>query len=133
MATPAHEGMTHGARRAVIVLFVIMFVIGGANLLFTTGQVHHLAGVVAKQDAQARTQATTIALLRRQQLAACGFAALLGGLPLADSPRPGRTGVVLVGDSRDWWRKNGCPGALAPGAGFEKWAAYYRLPADLRR
>lgn len=34
-----HEGMTHGARRAVIVLFVINFLLAGACLWFTTYQV----------------------------------------------------------------------------------------------
>lgn len=35
------EGMTHGARRAVIVLFVINFLVAGACLWFTTYQVSH--------------------------------------------------------------------------------------------
>lgn len=106
---PEHEGMTHGARRAVIVLFVITFAVGAANLLFTVAQVDKLGS---------------------QQRAACAFAADLGSAPLPDKPKPGKLGVSLVTDSRAQWRGLHCPGTLPVPPGLAKWAAYYHLPGN---
>lgn len=99
--------MTRGARRAVIVLFVITFALAAGNWAFTWTQVRVLHG---------------------QQQSACAFARDLGSAPLPASPRPSKLGVSIVADSRAWWRRNDCTGSLPPSPGLDRWIAYYRLP-----
>jgi hypothetical protein len=104
--------MTPGARRAVVVLFALMLMIGGADLFFTASEVGKLRAAV---------------------LASCAFAADLAGAPIVTSPpvRPSKLGVTIVADSRAQWRNLGCPGHLAPPApSFVKWARFYHLPAS---
>lgn len=102
------EQMTHGARRAVAVLSVLMLAVAVANLFFTSSEVGKLRAAV---------------------LASCAFAADLGSAPLPATGKVAKLGVSIVADSRAQWRKLGCPGHLAPpGPGFVRWARYYRLP-----
>lgn len=132
MAERHKEEMTRGARRAVIILFVITFALAAGNLIFSSGQVNHLAGVVHKQDAQARVQAATVAQLREQLLAACGSAGDLGSIPIPQKPKPSRLAISLVTNNRLQWRALHCPGSLPTAAslGLARWAAYYHLPAS---
>lgn len=103
--------MTHGAARAVVVMSVLMLVIGGANLFFTTSEVSHLRAAV---------------------LASCAFAADVGTAPVAANPatgKPSRLGISIVADSRKQWHQLGCPGQLPPPPpSFVWWARYYHLP-----
>ena len=129
--------MSPGARVSIVVLFALTLAIGGANLLFTTSQVGHVATVVHKQDVQARAQAATIAQLRaqqaqlsKQQQAACAVAADVGSAPLPASPKPSKLGVSLVVDFRHQWRTLHCPGSLPVPPGLARWAAYYHLPGN---
>ena len=99
-----------GSRRAVTMLVALFVLLEGANLFFTSSQVSTLRAAV---------------------LASCAFAADLGSAPVAPSPavKPSKLGVTIVADSRQQWRKLGCPGQLAPPApSFAKWARYYHLP-----
>ena len=105
--------MTYGARRAIVVLFLLMMVLAAANLLFTVRQ---------------------ISGLRMQLNAECAFDSDLGTAPILVVPpatKAGLLGVKIVSDARQAWRGRGCPGTLAPpGTGFVKWARYYHLPAS---
>ncbi len=102
------EHMTHGARRAVAVLAVLMLTLGAGDLFFTASEVKSLRAAV---------------------LASCAFAADLGGAPFPAAPRPSKLGVTIVADSRAQWRHLGCPGKLAPPApSFVTWARFYHLP-----
>ncbi len=107
----ARNGMTAGARQAVVFLFVLAFVIGAANLLWTSRQTGSLRSAV---------------------MASCKFDADLGAAPVAVSPATGKAsllGVTIVSDARVAWRGLGCPGPLAPPApSFIRWARYYHLP-----
>jgi len=102
--------MTHGARRAVVILFALMVLLAAADLFFT---------------------ASEAAKLRAGVLASCAFAADLGGAPFPATGKVSKLGVSIVADSRAQWRHLGCPGHLAPPApSFVKWATYYHLPAN---
>lgn len=94
---------------SVVVLFVLMVVIGVANLLFTTSQVDTLF---------------------RTQQAACSVAADVGSAPLPASPKPARLGVSIVTDFRAQWRALHCPGSLPVPPGLARWAAVYHLPGN---
>jgi hypothetical protein len=122
--------VSKAVKRAIIVLFVLAVTAGVAALAGVGTQVGHLAGVVSRQDQQARVQAATITQLRTQQLAGCAFAADLGSVPIPDKPRPSRLGVLLVTDSRAQWRGAHCPGKLPVPPGLAKWARYYHLPVS---
>ena len=126
MASEAHA--TADRRRLLLNLMVIV----GAALLAGVGSllasVAYASSATHRLDAQARVQAATIAQLRAQQLAGCAFAADIGSVPLAASPRPSRLGVLLVTDSRAQWRGAHCPGTLPVPPGLAHWAAYYHLP-----
>ena len=110
---PPREGMTGGARRAIVVLFLLTCLLAGLNLLFTVRQ------VAAVQDAL---------------IASCEFDSDLGTAPITVVPpakKAGLLGVKIVSDARVAWRGLGCPGKLAPpGKGFVHWAHYYGLPVD---
>ena len=108
-----------GRRRLLnlIILAVAMLATGVASVVAS----------VAYASASARRQDVTIAQLRVQQLAACGFARDLGSVPLPDKPRPSRLGVSLVTDDRAQWRALHCPGTLPVPPGLAKWAAVYHL------
>ena len=112
MSEPA-TAMTRGARRAIVVLFGLVVLLAGANLLFTVRQ------VAAVHDAL---------------VASCKFDSDLGTAPIAVVPpakKAGLLGVKIVSDARVAWRGLGCPGKLAPpGEGFVKWARYYHLPVS---
>lgn len=134
-----HDGMSRGARRAVIVLFVITFALAAGNLIFSSGQVNHLAGVVHEQDAQARAQDATIARLnaaiaqqRRQQLTSCNAAADLGTAILPGKPGPSRFAVKIVTDNRAQWYGLGCgpAGSLPVPPGLAAAAARYGIPVN---
>lgn len=102
--------MTHGAARAVVMLFALVMAVGGANLFFTASEVSHLRGAIS---------------------ASCAFAADVGSAPIASAAKvkPSRLGVSIVADSRMQWRRLGCPGQLAPPQpSFIRWARYYHLP-----
>lgn len=107
------DGMTHGARRPVVVLFSLMVALAAGNLLFTAQQVGGL---------------------RTQQIASCAFDSDLGTAPVIVVPpatRAGLLGVKIISDARVAWHGLGCPGNLAaPGPGFVKWARYYHLPVS---
>jgi len=107
----AGQGMTRGARRAVIFLFALAVALAGMNLLFTSVTVNHLRSAV---------------------LAQCQFNADLGAAPVTVSPSTGRAsrlGVLIISDSRTAWHGLGCPGRLPPPApSFAKWAKTYHLP-----
>lgn len=99
--------ITPGARRAVAVLAVLMLMTGAASIFFTASQVSALRAAV---------------------LASCAFAADLGSAPFP-AGKVSKLGVSIVADSREQWRRLGCPGHLAPpGPGFIKWARFYHLP-----
>jgi hypothetical protein len=107
------EGITVGALRAVIFLFMFASLVGVFNLWWTSRQVgaqHH--SVIAQ----------------------CKFDYDLSGLPVTLNPatgKPSLLGVQIVSDSRVAWRGLGCPGRLAPPApSFARWARYYHLPAS---
>ena len=105
-----------GLPRAVLLGFVylsvLMLLLAGANLLFTSRQ-------VSAADARARAQ--------------CGFDADIAGVPVTVSPATAKASLLsvkLVSDARVAWRQAGCTGLLAaPSPSFRQWAAYYRLPA----
>ena len=82
--------------------------------------------------AQARTQAATIAQLRRQQLAACNATADLGTVPLPAKPPPSRFAVRIVTDNRAQWYGLGCglPGSLPVPPGLAAAAARYGIPVN---
>lgn len=98
------------SRYGFTVLAVVVFLLAGANLLFTAREVNQL---------------------RLAVLSSCTFAADLGSVPLTVNPKTGEAselGVKIVADSRTEWRGLGCPGQLAPPApSFVKWARYYHL------
>lgn len=117
--------MTRGARNAFLALAVALLLVMAASPVFT---VVYANSTAARQDAQARAQAATIAQLQTQLQAACGFARDLGSVPLPGKPRPSRLGVSLLADSRAQWRALRCPGELPPPSpGLAHWAAYYHL------
>lgn len=105
-------GMTRGARPGFVYLSVLMLLLAGANLLWTSLQ----TGAASK-----KTQAQ------------CRFDADLGGAPVAAVPKTGKPSllaVTIISDARTAWHQTGCPGLLpAPSPSFRHWAAYYRLPA----
>ena len=103
--------MSRGARRAVVVLFLLTAALAGGNLLFTAQQVSSV---------------------RMQQIAACAFDSDLGTAPVVVVPpatKAGILGVKIISDARVAWHGLGCPGELpAPGPGFVRWATFYHLP-----
>lgn len=105
-------GMSRGARLGFVYLSVLMLLLAGANLLWTSLQTG---------AANAKTQAQ------------CRFDADLGSAPVAVDPKTGKPSllaVTVVSDARTAWHQTGCPGQLdAPSPSFRRWAAYYRLPA----
>jgi hypothetical protein len=131
--------MTPGARRAsvrlavaLVVLFVFTLAVGGANLLFTSGQVRQIRANSASIRAAVAALEATNAKLGQQVRADCRFDAHLAALPLTVSPvtgKPALLSVQIISDVRLAWREHDCPGHLPPpSASFAKWAAYYRLP-----
>ena len=108
--TASLPGISRGARRAVVMLFVLTLAVGAASLFFTASEVGKLRAAV---------------------LSECAFAADVGSAPVAVAPggKASELGVSIVADSRAQWRKLGCPGHLAPPQpSFSRWARYYRLP-----
>jgi hypothetical protein len=107
----SENGMTAGARRAVVFLFVLAFVIGGINL-----------GVTFRQTGALRSALT----------ASCKFDSDLGAAPVAVNPSTGKAsvlGVTIISDARVAWRGLGCTGELGrPAPSFVRWARYYHLP-----
>lgn len=107
----AGEGMTHGARRAVLALFAAMAVLGAAALGLGARTADHLTRQVQSQ---------------------CRFDGDLAGLPLSVNPATRKAsiiGVKIVSDSRVAWHQAGCPGRLAPPSpSFTRWARFYHLP-----
>jgi len=112
--------ITEGARRAsrrlawsLVVLFAVTAVIGAANLIYTTQQVHRV---------------------RHAERSACGFYAHLADLPISVNPVTRKAtllAVQIVSDARVSWRGLGCPGTLPPPApSFVKWAAFFKLPVS---
>lgn len=105
------QGMSSGALRAAIFLFIFAVLVGAANLLFTSSEVNHL---------------------RHAVLTECKFDADLGSAPITVSPATGkasRLGVLIISDSRVAWHGLGCPGKLAaPAPSFAKWARAFHLP-----
>jgi hypothetical protein len=116
----------HDRRRLLnfVILAVAMLAVGVASAV---ASITYANSTASRQDAQSRVQDKTIAQLRVQQLAACGFARDLGSVPLPDKPRPSRLGVSLVTDDRAQWRALHCPGTLPVPPGLAKWAAVYHL------
>lgn len=103
--------ITPGAKRAVVMLFVLVVALTAANLWFTASEVDRVRGAV---------------------LASCAFAADVGSAPVAVAPggKASELGVAIVADSRAQWRRLGCPGHLAPPQpSFIRWARYYGLDA----
>lgn len=103
--------ITPGAKRAVVILFVLSFTLAAVNSWFTASEVDRLRGTV---------------------LASCAFASDVGSAPVAAGPggKASELGVSIVADSRAQWRRLGCPGHLAPPEpSFVKWARYYHLDA----
>ena len=117
MASEAVPGDSRRRLLNFIIIAVAMLAVGVASVVAS----------VAYASTTARRQDAVIAQLRAQQLAACGFARDLGGVPLPDKPRPSKLGVSLVTDSRAQWRTLHCPGALPVPPGLAKWAAVYHL------
>lgn len=114
--------ITPGAKRSVVVLFVLTLALSGANLFWTSNQVGHVSGVVRTQDAEVRKLGTTV-------LASCAFARDVGSAP-APAGKPSKLGISLIADSRQQWRELGCPGHLPPPTpAFAQWARFYHLPA----
>ncbi len=107
------EGMTSGARRAIVVLFGLTVLLAGLNLLFTVREVSAVHDAV---------------------IASCEFDSDLGTAPIIIVPpakKAGLLGVKIVSDARVAWRGLGCPGTLAPpGPGFYRWAKFYGPPVD---
>ncbi len=105
-------GMSNGVRRGFVYLLVLILVLEGANLVWTSRET---GAVNAKAQAQ------------------CRFDADVGAAPVGIDPKTGRAsqlGVSIVSDARTAWRQSGCAGQLpAPSPSFRQWAAYYRLPA----
>lgn len=129
-----------GARRAahrlawsLCVLFVVTIAIGGANLLFTSNQVHRVQAQSERIEQNARNLARANAVLRKQIKADCGFDRDLAGLPLADTRtgHPSELGVKIISDSRGAWAGHGCPGKLPPpDPSFVAGAKFYKLPVN---
>jgi len=105
-------GMSRGARHGFAYLSILMLLLAGANLLWTSLEVR-------SADTKAQAQ--------------CQFDADLGGAPVTVDPRTGKASllaVTIISDARTAWRQSGCPGRLAaPSPSFRQWAAHYRLPA----
>ncbi len=119
-----HGGVSRRRLLNFVILAVAMLAVGVASAV---ASIAYASSATHRLDAQARVQAATIAQLRAQQLAGCAFAADIGSVPLAASPRPSRLGVLLVTDSRAQWRGAHCPGTLPVPPGLARWAAYYHL------
>ena len=97
-------------QQAVVFLFALAVALAGANLLWTAHEVGKLRSAV---------------------LASCAFAADLGTAPFPSAGPVSKLGVSIVADSRQQWRKLGCPGQLAPPApSFVRWARYYHVPGN---
>lgn len=100
-------------RSPYAVLAVIVFLLAGANLLFTARDVNQLRGAV---------------------LASCHFNADLGTVPVSVNPKTGQAsllGVSIVSDARVAWHRLGCDGRLAaPAPSFVRWARFYKLPLN---
>jgi hypothetical protein len=111
LGTLMDDGMSRGARNAIVFLFVFMLFLAAANLFWTSRQVRGL---------------------RLANAAACQFYADLSSAPVAVNPKTGKAallGASIVADSRQAWRGRGCPGKLPPpDPSFVKWATYYHLP-----
>ena len=102
--------ITPGAKHAAVFLFALTLALAAANLFFTASEVSRLRAAV---------------------LSECAFAADLGSVPVPAVPKPSKLGISLIADSRQQWRKLGCPGHLPPPQpSFAHWARYYRLPAS---
>jgi hypothetical protein len=141
-AADGGQRMTRGARHAVMVLAAALVLMMAASPTFTVvyanstaarqdAQARTQAGTIAQLNAQARVQAATIAQLRAQLLASCGFAADIGGAPLPAAPRPSKLGVSIIADSRAQWLALRCPGSLPPPSpGLVKWGPYYHKPVS---
>ena len=120
MAVSGGQRMTRGARHAFLVLAGALVLMVAALPTFT----------VVYANSTARVQDGTIAQLRTQLLAACGFAADIGTAPIPDRPVPGRLGIKIVTDSRGQWHALHCPGSLPVPPGLAKWAAHYHIPVE---
>ena len=108
--------ITHGARIAFLVLFLIMIGISGAALL---------AGIRAYDT------------LQNRQLTQCQFNQDLGNLASVKvtlnpaTRKASKIGVAVIADSRSAFRGLGCPGRLAkPGPSFIHWTTIYHLPVS---
>ena len=119
------EGMTRGARRAVVALFILSFVIGAANLFWTGHDVNSSSAALHREQG---TLAQAVGKLQTALLASCAFAADVGSVPIPPRPVPSKLGISLVADSRAQWRELHCPGNLPAPPGFARWAAFYDLP-----
>jgi hypothetical protein len=118
---------------ALCVLFVVMIAIGGANLLFTSNQVHAVRAQNVQIEQNARSLAVANAVLRKQITADCGFDRDLSGLPLTNLPNghPSELGVKIISDSRGAWAGHGCPGHLPPpDPTYVRGAKFYSLPVN---
>jgi hypothetical protein len=119
-----HGGVSRRRLLNLVVLAVAMLVTGMGSLAASVGYANMTAH---RQDSQQRTQDKTIAQLRVQLQASCGFAHDLGTATLPAAPRPSRFGVSLVVDARAQWRALHCPGELPVPPGLARWAAFYHL------
>lgn len=134
-------GMSAGALRAVVLLFVMTFALAGTSWYHTNSTANGLRASVSAQAASSRKLAmslrreTQIARrLRREVLSECAFNGDLGGVPVTNNPatgRPSLLGLRIVSDSRVAWHQAGCPGHLVrPSPSFAKWARFYHLPTS---
>lgn len=140
-----HWTMTQGARRAVLALFAMMVVLGGASVGLGARTADHLQATQSAQARTERTQAATVlklnrtvrrldalvGKLRREVTANCAVDHDLAPLPVTAGPtgKASLLGVEIVADFRGAWHKAGCPGTLArPAPSLIRWARYYHLP-----
>lgn len=116
---------------ALGVLFLFVIVIGAANLLFTTGQVHSLRQTQAQSGRNSAALAQANAKLQKQIIADCGFNRDLAGLPVTpvNGGHPSELGVKIVLDARASWYGHACPGTLPLlDPTIRAGAAFYHLP-----
>ena len=103
-------GITVGARRAIIYLFILTLLLTAGDLAYTT----HLVDQV-----------------RAQQQAECKFDGDIGTAPVVAQKglKPSLLGVTIISDARVAWRQHGCPGHLtAADPSFVRWARAFHLP-----
>lgn len=140
-APEGHWTMTQGARRAVLMLFAAMVVLGGGSVGLGARTADHLQATQAAQARIVRAQArtvreldATVRRLGREVRSQCRFDADLAPVPVAVNPatrKASELGVKIVSDSRVAWHQAGCPGRLPPPSpSFARWARYYHLPAS---